>query len=113
MLGDKVFQTMVFSRHMQEASHCYENFGLEWSFKYSKNTMVSSKLWYSKQSFLHANQTPHWKKYHGIIPRGPRPNVHKGNFTYKSLYKGETTKGKYKTYVSLTPPFKLKVDQPY
>jgi hypothetical protein len=51
MFGDKVFQTMVFSRHMQEASHCYENFGLEWSFKYSKNTMVSSKLWYSKQSF--------------------------------------------------------------
>jgi hypothetical protein len=66
-----------------------------------------------KTEFLHANQTPHWKKYHGIIPRGPRPNVHKGNFTYKSLYKGETTKGKYKTYVSLTPPFKLKVDQPY
>jgi hypothetical protein len=67
MFEDKVFQTMAFSRHMQEASHCYENFGLEWSFKYFKNTMVSSKLWYSKQSFLHASQTPPWKKYHGIL----------------------------------------------
>jgi hypothetical protein len=36
MFEDKVFQTMVFSRHMQEASHDYENFGLKWSFKYSK-----------------------------------------------------------------------------
>jgi hypothetical protein len=27
------------------------------------------------------------------IPRGPRPYVHQGNFTYKSLYKGEITKG--------------------
>jgi hypothetical protein len=35
---------MIFSRHMQEASHYYENFGLEWSFEYSKNIMVSSKL---------------------------------------------------------------------
>jgi hypothetical protein len=57
MFEDKVFQIMVFSRHVQEASHCYENFGLEWSFKYSKNTMVSSKPWYSKQSFLYAYQT--------------------------------------------------------
>jgi hypothetical protein len=24
------------------------------------------------------------------IPWGPRPNVHQGNFTYKTLYKGET-----------------------
>jgi hypothetical protein len=31
---------MVFSRHMQQASHYYENFGFEWSFKYSKI------LWY-------------------------------------------------------------------
>jgi hypothetical protein len=29
----------------QLASYCYENFGLEWSFKYpSKNNMVSNKL---------------------------------------------------------------------
>jgi hypothetical protein len=47
------------------------------------------------------------------IPRGPRPNVHQGNFTYKSLYKGKTIKGNYTTCVSLTPPFKLKVDQPH
>jgi hypothetical protein len=52
MFGDKVFQTMIFSRHVQEASHCYENFGLEWSFKYSKNTMVSSKPWHSKEIFF-------------------------------------------------------------
>jgi hypothetical protein len=44
MFENKVLQTMILSRHMQEASHCYENFGLEWSFKYSKNTMESSKL---------------------------------------------------------------------
>jgi hypothetical protein len=55
MFGDKVFQTMVISRYVQEASHCNENFVLEWSFKYFKNTMVSSKLWYSKQSFLHVS----------------------------------------------------------
>jgi hypothetical protein len=29
MFGDKVFQTMVFSKHVQEANHYYENFGLE------------------------------------------------------------------------------------
>jgi hypothetical protein len=52
---------MIFSRHVQKANYCYENFGLEWSFKYSKNTMVSSKPWYLKQSFLHAYQTPLWK----------------------------------------------------
>jgi hypothetical protein len=57
MFGDKAFQIIVFSKHVQEASHYYKNFGLEWSFKYSKYTMVSMKLWYSKQSFLHACQT--------------------------------------------------------
>jgi hypothetical protein len=70
MFGDKVFQTMIFSRHMQEASHCYENFGLEWSFKYSKNIMVSSKPWYSKHGFLHASQITLWKKnpWYSSIP---------------------------------------------
>jgi hypothetical protein len=58
MFRDKVLQTMLFSRHIQEASHCYKNFELEWSFKYSKNIIISSKQWYSKQSFLHVNQTP-------------------------------------------------------
>jgi hypothetical protein len=48
---------MLFSRHIEEASHYYENFRLEWYFKYSKNIMVSSKQWYLKQSFLYANQT--------------------------------------------------------
>jgi hypothetical protein len=67
MFGDKIFQTMVFSRYVQETSHCYENFGLEWSFKYSKNIMVSSKLWYLKQSFLHASQIFHWKNNHSIF----------------------------------------------
>jgi hypothetical protein len=43
MFKDKVFQTIVFSRYVQKASHCYNFFGLEWSFKYFKNTMVSSK----------------------------------------------------------------------
>jgi hypothetical protein len=42
MFKNKVFQTMVFSRHVQ-TSHCYENYELKWSFKYSKNIMVSSK----------------------------------------------------------------------
>jgi hypothetical protein len=47
----------------QLASYYYENFGLEWSFKYpSKSNMVSSKLWYSKQSVLYdISQTPPWK----------------------------------------------------
>jgi hypothetical protein len=58
MFKDKVFQTIVFSRYVQKASHCYNFFGLEWSFKYFKNTMVSSKPWYSKYSFLHACQMP-------------------------------------------------------
>jgi hypothetical protein len=32
---------MIFGRHVQKASYyCYENFGFEWSFKYSKNTLV-------------------------------------------------------------------------
>jgi hypothetical protein len=52
MFGDKAFQIIVFSKHVQEASHYYKNFGLEWSFKYSKYTMVSRKSWYSKQSFF-------------------------------------------------------------
>jgi hypothetical protein len=43
MFRDKIFLTMIFSRHVQETSHCYENFRLEWSFKYFKNIMVSSK----------------------------------------------------------------------
>jgi hypothetical protein len=64
MFRDKIFQTIVFSRHIKEISHCYENFKLDWSFKYSKNTMVSSKSWYLKQSFLHVIQTP---KYHDIL----------------------------------------------
>jgi hypothetical protein len=58
MFGDKIFQTIVFSRHIKEISHCYEKFKLDWSFKYSKNIMVSNKLWYLKQSFLHVIQTP-------------------------------------------------------
>jgi hypothetical protein len=40
---------------MKEDRHCYKNFGLKWSFNYSQNTMVSSKLRYSKQNILHAN----------------------------------------------------------
>jgi hypothetical protein len=43
---------MVFNRHILEASYCYKKFGLEWSFKYSKNTMIF------KIEFLHAYQTP-------------------------------------------------------
>jgi hypothetical protein len=39
IFGDKVFEIMIVSRYMQEATHCYENFGLEWSFKYSKIIM--------------------------------------------------------------------------
>jgi hypothetical protein len=58
MFGDKIFQTIVFSRHIKKINHCYENFKLDWSFKYSKITMVSSKSWYLKQSFLHVIQTP-------------------------------------------------------
>jgi hypothetical protein len=46
---------------MQEASHCYKNFRLKWNFKYSKNTMLSSRQWYLKQSSLHASQIPPWK----------------------------------------------------
>jgi hypothetical protein len=57
MFGDSILNHGIFSRQVQEASYCYENFGLGWSFKYFKNIMVSSKLWYSKQSFLHASQT--------------------------------------------------------
>jgi hypothetical protein len=44
-----------------------KNFGLELSFKYSKNTMVTIKPWYSKQSFLQASQTPLGKKYHSNL----------------------------------------------
>jgi hypothetical protein len=29
IFGDKVFQAMVFSKHVQEASYCYKNIGLE------------------------------------------------------------------------------------
>jgi hypothetical protein len=61
MFKDKVFQTIVFNRHMQEASRCYKNFGLAWGFKYSKNTIVSNKLWYSKQSFLPGSQATPYK----------------------------------------------------
>jgi hypothetical protein len=52
MFRDKIFQIIVFSRYVEEASHCYKNFELVWSFKYSKNIMISNKLWYSKQSFF-------------------------------------------------------------
>jgi hypothetical protein len=41
MFENKVLQNMLFSRHVQEISHCYKNFGLEWSFKYTKNTIIS------------------------------------------------------------------------
>jgi hypothetical protein len=37
---------------MQKASHCYKNFDFEWSFKYSRKTNVTSKVWYLKHSFL-------------------------------------------------------------
>jgi hypothetical protein len=66
MFEDKVFQTMVFSRHMQEASHDYENFGLKWSFKYSKipwylaNHGIQNRVFYMPAKHL-------WKKYHGIL----------------------------------------------
>jgi hypothetical protein len=43
MFGDKVFQIIIFSRHVQEVIYFYENFGLNWSFKYSKYIIVSSK----------------------------------------------------------------------
>jgi hypothetical protein len=50
MFVDKVFQTMIFSRHMQEASHFYENFELESNF-------TPKILWYLKYIFLLASQT--------------------------------------------------------
>jgi hypothetical protein len=40
MFGDKAFQTMIFSRHVQEGSHYYKFLGLKWNLKYFKNTMV-------------------------------------------------------------------------
>jgi hypothetical protein len=59
---DKVFQTMVFSRHMQEASCCYEICGLKWSFKYSKNIMVfKTEFFYMLVKHLPG------KKYHVIF----------------------------------------------
>jgi hypothetical protein len=39
---------------------------------------------------------------------GIRPNAHQGNFTYESLHKGETTRGKYIVYESLTPSSNLR-----
>jgi hypothetical protein len=64
MFGDKVFQTVVFSRHRQEASHCYENFGLEWSFKYSKkitwylaNHGIQNKVFYMPYKILSGKNT--------------------------------------------------------
>jgi hypothetical protein len=58
MFREKVFQTMVFSRYVKKVSHCYKNFELKWSFKYSKNT-----IWYLtnhciKNNFLYVSQTP-------------------------------------------------------
>jgi hypothetical protein len=41
----------------KKASHSYNFFRLEWSFNYSKNNIVSSKLWYWKERVLHASQT--------------------------------------------------------
>jgi hypothetical protein len=35
-----------------------KNFGLKWSFKYSKNTVVSTKQWYLKPWYLQCSQTP-------------------------------------------------------
>jgi hypothetical protein len=75
-----VFFTSILSIHVWRQSisnHCIDytcarlvidkNFGLEWSFKYSKNIMVYTKPWYSKQSFVPYSQTPFGKKYYAIL----------------------------------------------
>jgi hypothetical protein len=45
-----------------------KNFGLKWSFKYSKNNVVSTKPWYLKQSFFYY-VAKHLlaKKYYSIL----------------------------------------------
>jgi hypothetical protein len=52
---------MVFNRHILEASYCYKKFGLEWSFKYSKNTIIF------KIEFFTCLSNTLSEKYHGII----------------------------------------------
>jgi hypothetical protein len=42
-LKTKYFKSWYLIKHVQEPSYYYENFGLKWSFKYSKNIMLSSK----------------------------------------------------------------------
>jgi hypothetical protein len=44
-----------------------ENWGPEWSFKNSKNTIVLGKPWYLKLSFDRTNQTPFEFQYYSII----------------------------------------------
>lgn len=39
-------------KHMRNASY-RQNFGLECGFKYSKNTIISTKPWYSKLNLFY------------------------------------------------------------